>query len=245
MSAKKLRNTSISIIIPAFNEEDNIRKAVRESLSVLAWVSQKYEVLVVNDGSTDRTGKILDELQARNPHMRVIHHPRNLGTGHALRTLYRNARGNLIFLIPADLQVRADQLPKFIQSLRSFDVVFGRRAKRADSWLRKFLAWAYNTALRVLFKTDIQDMDTAKLYQRKVLRSFPIESTSGFIEAEILIKAKKQGFKIGEIHIQHHPRLAGTQTGIKLKVILRALKELIRFYFKLRFYQPPKKSRVD
>lgn len=241
MSAKKLKSFFVSIIIPAYNEEANIGKAVKESLKMLSRLSQKYEVLVVDDGSTDKTGEILDEFQTLNPHLRVIHHPRNLGTGHALHTLYLNARGELIFLLPADLQVRANQLPKFIRSLKDFDIVFGRRTKRADSWMRRFLARAYNLALRILFKTDIQDMDTAKLYRRKVLKSFPIESTSGFIEAEILIKAKKRGFQVVEIPIKHHPRLAGKQTGIKLKVILRALKELIRFYFKLRSYPPPKK----
>jgi glycosyltransferase involved in cell wall biosynthesis len=221
---------SISIVIPAYNEQGNIEEVVSQALSVLNAVAKDYEVLVVNDGSTDDTGKILDRLAQNTAQLRVIHHLKNKGVGEALKTLYANARGDYIFTLPGDGQVKAQELPKFLPFTDRLDIIVGNRQNRVDPLYRLINARLYNLALRLLFGLRVHDVDSVKLYKGEIFDNIQIESSGALGEAEILVKAKDKGYRIGEIDIEHYPRTAGKQTGAKLSVIVRAMWELLVFW---------------
>ncbi len=222
----------MSIVIPAYNEEKNIERVVSGAVKTLNALYHNYEVLIVDDCSKDKTGEIIENLSRQDPHIRYIHHPLNLGTGMALKTCYTNAQGDLIVFIPGDGQVPADQIHKLLPHITAADIVVGHRIKRADPIYRKINASLYSMLIRLLFGLKIKDIDSVKLFRRTVFEKISIDSTSSFIEAEILIKAHRNNLRIVEFPINHYPRIGGRQTGASLKVIINALWEVVKFRIK-------------
>lgn len=219
----------ISVVIPAYNEEQNIEKVARNAASVISALAKEYEVLIVNDGSTDNTGEIIRRLSKEDKHIRTIHHERNYGAGAALKTCYTSAKGDLIFFIPADGQVPVGEIHKLYPYIEQADVIVGNRKERADPIYRRINARLYSTLIWLLFGLNVRDVDGVKLFKKKVFENVLIESNSAFVEAEILIKAQKSNFKILEIPVNHYPRIGGRQTGANLKVIINALWEVVKF----------------
>ncbi|MEW5945096.1 MAG: glycosyltransferase family 2 protein [bacterium] len=203
----------VSFVMPAFNEEGNVRAAVRRAAEALEKFAADYEIVFVDDGSSDATGAILDSLAAETPALRVIHHGVNKGYGAALRSGFLAARFPLVFYTDADNQFDPMEIGKFLPHAADFHVVAGRRVRRADPLIRLVCSKTFNLAVGLLFRVGVGDVNCAfKLFRREVFDALAIESDDFFVDAEILAKARALGFSIKEIPVSHFPRTSGAPT---------------------------------
>lgn len=224
---------SLSIFFPTYNEEENIQETVERTVRVVEESPSigDWEIIVVNDGSTDRTARIVERLTERHPRVRLISHPKNRGYGAALVTGMRAARMDYIFFTDADLQFDIYELGNLLMHIPEHDAVIGYRAPRRDPFMRLVNAWGWNLLNRALFGLYITDIDCAfKLFKREVLQELPLRSRGAMISAETLIRLSRAGASIKEIPVTHLPRRAGSPTGAKLSVIFRAFREMVTLY---------------
>ena len=231
INMKKTTYTQISIFFPAYNEEANAKETVLKTKEVLEPLFSDFEIIVVDDGSSDRTGEIADELTKKDRRIKVIHHPQNLGYGAALISGFRGASKDLIFFTDCDLQFDVSEIKKLLSYIPEYDVVIGYRSPRRDPFMRLVNAWGWKWLNRILFGLKVRDIDCAfKLFKKEAIKSIQIKSRGAMISAEILIRLFQKGYKIKEVPVTHLPRKAGSPTGAKPKVILRAFYELIKIY---------------
>jgi glycosyltransferase involved in cell wall biosynthesis len=227
--------SSLSAFFPAHNEEENVEQMCNALRIVLPNVAGDFEIIIVNDGSSDKTGKIADRLAAEDEKIRVVHHERNLGYGAAIRSGIKACKKEYLFFTDGDNQFDVSQLSLFVSLILNYDGVIGFRLNRQDNLARKANAWAWNRLVQWMFGLKVRDIDCAfKLFHRKVFEQVQLESSGAMISTEMLVKIKKSRYRLHEIGVLHSPRLAGKQTGANLQVILRAFKELYRFYLKMR-----------
>lgn len=226
---------SLSVIFPAYNEQLNIRKTVEQARSVLPNIAHDWEIIVVNDGSNDATTQICDELAADDPRVVPIHHPHNKGYGAALKSGIMAARGGLVFFSDADGQFDLDELRQLIRWANDYDIVAGYRGKRQDPLPRLVNAWGWNMLVRGLLGVWVRDIDCAfKLFRREVFEKVQIRAVGAMVNTEILAQAIRFGMRIQEVRVTHYPRLHGQPTGAKLRVIMKAFRELFHLWWKLR-----------
>ena len=219
-------------MLPAHNEEENVAKAVRDTIAALAPLTSDYEIIVVDDGSRDRTAEIVQGLQTEFPQLRLVRHPVNRGYGGALRSGFAAATKELIFLTPADNQFDPQEISRLLPLIENADIVNPYRAHRQDPWRRKLNALGWNTLSRVLFGYVARDIDCGfKLLRREVLQHVTLTSNGAMLDTELLVGAKARGFRIVETPVTHLPRTAGAQTGAKLRVVLKAFRDLFIFMF--------------
>ena len=226
---------SLSVVIPAYNEAPNVAQAVRNVSHVLQEMKSEHEIIVVNDGSQDRTGDIVRELQASTPNLKLVEHFPNRGYGGALKAGFAAATRDLIAFAPADNQFDFGEIRRLLDRLTP-DVVLvsGRRVDRKDSLIRKFNGFGWNTAVRLLFGYLIKDIDCGfKVFRRDILGRIHVESDGAMIDTEMLAELRARGYKLAEVPVTHLPRLAGSPTGANLKVVLRAFRDLFRFRLRL------------
>lgn len=226
----------LSVVLPAFNEEANIERVVRACVDYLERSGLDYELIVVNDGSRDRTGEILERLQQEIPRLRPQHHPQNRGYGAALRTGFQAARKRFVFYMDGDGQFDIRELDVILPlATDEQHIVTGYRIKRNDPFIRRLNARLFGGWLvRVLLNVRVKDLNCAfKLIPKKVLDAITLESTGALINAELYGRAVRKGFGIKEVGVHHYPRVAGTQTGAHPKVILRAFYDLFRLRQKI------------
>ncbi len=228
----------LSIVIPAYNEAAAIENTVNTCAEMADQVASSWEVIVVDDGSTDDTARCLQHLQQELPALVVKTHPQNRGIGHALHTLYQASRGHRVILLPADRQVRAEVVPALMQAGAHDAIVVGYRSQRCDAWLRRAAAWLYHVALRVVYGLRVRDVDCVKCYPGPWLRGFTPRTTSAFVEAEILIRAVRDGLTVEEVPVPHYPRETGVSTGGDFKVIWRAIREFWWFWWQEQRHTP-------
>ncbi|MGH2767428.1 MAG: glycosyltransferase family 2 protein [Actinomycetota bacterium] len=215
---------SVSIVIPAYNEEDNLAVVLEACLEALKGLAS-YEVIVVDDASTDRTVGIAEEYAARYPSVKLIRMASDVGPHLCVLTGFREAKGDLLFFLPADRQVMPDQLPGCLDAMAEADYVCTRRVPRKDPVHRRAMAWLYNGMLRVVFRLPIHDVDSCVLLRRSVVEQVGRELVSGstFILAELLIRARAAGFRVTEVPIEHHPRVAGRPSAITPREVARTV----------------------
>ncbi len=231
--AKVIR--SISVILPAFNEQFNVRKTVETARRVLRPLAEKWEIIVVNDGSVDATRAICDVLARQFSDVRAIHHMENLGYGAALKSGISAARNELIFFTDTDGQFDFQELTQLLEWIDRYEIVIGYRGKRSDPFYRLVNAWGWNMLVRLLLGVRVRDIDCAfKIFRREVFQRVQIRSVGAMVNTEILAQALRIGMKIHEIPVTHHPRNHGAPTGAKLRVIAKAFRELCRLWSKLR-----------
>jgi len=222
---------SISVFFPCHNEQDNVESMTHRTLEVLTKISDDYEVIIVNDGSKDDTGKIADQMARQNHHIKVIHHPVNRGYGGALQSGFRAAGKEWVFYTDGDCQFDIAELPSILDLTDKYDIVSCYRVNRQDNLIRRLNAWAWGLLVRSLFKLKVKDIDCAfKLYRREIFDHIEMHSEGALIDTEILARAQRAGYSITQRGVHHYPRTAGKQSGANIKVVLRAFKEL----FKLR-----------
>jgi glycosyltransferase involved in cell wall biosynthesis len=220
---------SITVFFPCYNEQGNVRRVTQQAVDVLDKLGVDYEVIIVDDGSADETGRIADELAAGNSRVRVVHHPHNLGYGAALQSGFRAATKTLVFHTDGDGQFDLAELPPLLALIGEYDIVCGYRMNRQDNALRRFNGWAWTRLVRLLFSLNVRDVDCAfKLYRRDIFDHIRMESSGALISTEILARAARKGYRIVERGVHHYPRTAGRQTGASPRVILRAFRELLK-----------------
>jgi glycosyltransferase involved in cell wall biosynthesis len=240
MSTNERVEGRISLVLPAHNEEPNIRTVVNEAKEVLPSAFTDYEVIVVNDGSKDRTLEIAEAMAGEDSHVRVVNHPVNRGYGAALTSGFNAATGDYIMFMDSDRQFDINDIHNLTPFVEEYDIVAGYRIKRNDPAHRLLNAWIFGMAVRVMFAINIKDIDCAfKVFHADVLRGINLESPGALINTEILAKAKVQGRTITQVGVNHYPRLEGEQSGASLKVVVRAFREIIRLWWRMRSYVPP------
>jgi cellulose synthase/poly-beta-1,6-N-acetylglucosamine synthase-like glycosyltransferase len=225
----------LSIIIPAYNDAGSIESVVREAAHVASQAAPSHEILVVNDGSRDSTGEILDKLARELPRLRVVHHPANRGFGYTMRELYEGAAGKLVFSVPGDGQIRAGQLERMLPAAEYADLVVGWREIRNDARRRKRQSYVYNLLIRALYRVTIGDVNSCKLIHRRVLDAVtPLQTESPFIDAELCIRAIRRGMIIRGVIIEHMPRQYGAGSGGKWGIIWATIKDMLLMWPALR-----------
>jgi glycosyltransferase involved in cell wall biosynthesis len=230
-----MSNRSLTIFFPCFNEEENVRRTTEAALEAAPLVTDDYEVIIINDGSRDRTGEIADQLADEFPQVRAVHHERNKGYGAALQSGYRSATKDAVFYTDGDLQFDIKEITKLWPLLDDYDVVTGYRIKRMDPLIRKINSFGWTMLTKILFGLPVRDVNCAfKLFRREVIAEMELESEGALIDAEVFAKAKKAGYRITEVGVHHYPRKYGSQTGANPIVILQAFWELGKLWWKLR-----------
>lgn len=221
---------SLSFVIPAHNEEANIRNLIFESVKVLPEFACDFEIIIVDDYSTDNTYKIVNSIKAEIENMKVIRHKKNLGSGAAILSGLSSSKYNYIFYTDADGQFDISDLKRLIPYVNDFDIILGYRLKRRDNFIRKVSGKLWNSIINIIFGIKIKDVNCAfKLFNRKVISSISVKSQGAFANTEILTRAKKRGFRWAEIGIPHYPRKYDKQSGGRPKVIFRGFYELLKF----------------
>ena len=222
--------SSLSIVLPAYNEEANAASAVEQVSTVAQQLGIEYEIILVNDGSADRTGEIGRELMERVPHFRLVEHYPNRGYGGSLKAGFAAATKDLIAFVPADNQFDFGEIHLLLDALDGADIVSGYRAKREDHFVRRLNALGWNTLVRVLFGYLCHDIDCGfKLFRREILDHVHLASDGAMIDTELLAGARARGFRIAEVPVTHLPRVGGEATGANFKVIAKAFRDLARF----------------
>jgi len=223
---------SISVFFPCYNEQDNIGRVVQQTLVVLERLSADFEVIIVDDGSADSTGRIIDEIAEKNSRVKVVHHLTNLGYGAALVSGFKASTKKLVFYTDGDGQFDINEMPSLLPLMKQYDIVSCFRLNRQDSLIRKINGWCWTKLVCLLFGMKIRDIDCAfKLYKREIFDNINLSSAGALIDTEILARAIRKGYTVTQKGVHHYPRTAGAQTGASLRVILRAFKELIRLRF--------------
>jgi dolichol-phosphate mannosyltransferase len=236
---------SLSLILPAYNEEANIAQAVGRARAVLAGLVPIYEIIVVDDGSRDQTGLIAQDLvREYYPHVRLLTHVQNRGYGAALGTGFSQARHELIFFTDSDNQFDVAELKYFLPLMAHYDIMTGFRVYRYDPVLRCIISWCWNRLVGVLFRLRVRDVDCAfKLFRREALDKITVECTNFFVCTELLAKARKWNFRIGEKGVRHYPRMAG-ETTVRPSDIPRTLREVLRMWQRIYFPSRPQMRRM-
>lgn len=209
----------LSIVIPSYNEEENLDAVVQESLNVLQGLTNRFEIIVVDDCSTDGSWQKLQALAQTIPELRPIRNEKNLGCHPSSLVGYQAAQGDFRYFIPADRQIPAAEITKFVAKAKEgCDVVYSWRQKRADPPHRLWISGCYNLLLRLFFGIRVHDVDSSELLTRKAVENIlpKVRSDSAFITVEMLMEASRQGLGIGEVIIDHRPRVAGVARGINL-----------------------------
>jgi putative flippase GtrA len=221
---------SLSVVLPAHNEEQIITSTVTAVLAELNGWNMDFEIIVVDDGSTDRTGHLVAALAQTHHQVRLVTHEVNRGYGAALVSGFATATKDLTFFMDSDGQFRISDLHAFFPFIEEYDAVLGYRLKRQDSLVRKCNAWGWKQVIRLVLGVRVRDIDCAfKLFHTRLLRDHPLETGSALINAELLYKLARAGCVWKEVGVHHLPRQGGRATGANPKVILRAFRDLFTY----------------
>lgn len=228
-------NGGISVFLPAYNEEANIERAVRSSVEVLESISDDYEVLVVNDASTDRTREIVEAMAAENNRIRIFNHEKNTRLGGAIRTGFTQTSKNIVFYCDADNPVNMWDVKRALPLMAKYDLIAGYRLQREERFHRLIYSAAYNSLVKLVFGIDSYDINFSfKLVKRELLDKIELHSNGGFIDVEFIVEASKRGFKICRVGVQYFPRTAGVSTMATFSTILKILAEMWAYYRRIR-----------
>jgi glycosyltransferase involved in cell wall biosynthesis len=228
--------SSLSIVLPAYNEEAVISDTIMGVLAYGRKLRIPFEIVVVNDGSRDRTAAIVGDLQRAHAELRLVSHTQNKGYGEALRSGFDAASMDWLFLMDADGQFDISQLDEFMPHAREHDMVIGYREHRADAAHRVLYGWGFTLMMNALFKMRYTDIDCAfKLFRRAAWKAVqPIVSTDHKIfTVEWLWGAKRARLNVKQLPVRHYPRTKGIQTGARIDVICQMLRSLLRLRLQL------------
>ena len=245
------RLRSLSAVLPAFNEEGNIRHVLTGVLRALSRVTDDLEVVVVDDGSTDRTVAVLEAIARNEPSVVIVRHARNRGYGAALRSGFQRATREFVFYTDADGQFDPSEISKLIALVSEAQVISGYRERRQDPVHRRVNGWLYSALIRRVLGLPVRDVNCAfKLYRVRDLRALDLRSNGAFIDAEILSKLHRSGRVIRQVGVRHYPRGRGRPSGDDIRVVARTVWESARQWPELRHplagpgESPPASSHV-
>ena len=228
-------DTGISIFFPAFNDERTIGALVTQALNLLPTVTDNYEVLVVNDGSTDLTQEVLENLARGSKHVKIVRHERNLGYGAALRTGFRHASKELIFYTDGDGQYDVRELPTLLAVMtKDLEVVNGYKITRSDALYRKIAGRVYSILARVLFHLPIRDVDCDfRLIRRSAMHSLDLTCSGGAICVELIYKLSRSGCRFSETPVHHYPRAHGRSQFFTPRRIVSTTRDFCALWLRL------------
>lgn len=226
---------NLSVFFPAYNEESNIKTTVLNAIKYLQAQNINFEIIVVDDGSKDKTVEVVQTLSQRYKQIKLIQHKSNRGYGGALKTGMSQSKYEWICYTDSDGQFDFSQLNLFLPYVDRYDLIIGYRKKRQDNVKRRFFAKLLRIGDFILFGVWYKDIDCGfKLFKKEVVaKVWPLVTESAITETEFIVRAKKANFKIKEIGVDHLPRLEGIQTGGQFKIILRAVKEALSLFWKI------------
>jgi glycosyltransferase involved in cell wall biosynthesis len=221
---------SISAVLPAFDEAPNLSQVTARTIEALEDTVPDFEIIIVDDGSKDATGRLADGLATRDARVRVVHHARRRGYGAALRAGISEAGKQFIWCLDADGQYNPADLSRLAQFDDAYDLVAGYRARRADSILRRLLSRAYRLLIRISAGAKARDPNCGfKLYRASTLKGLPLSAMGRFVQVEILVRLRERGSSITEVSVQHTARHAGRQMGARLGTIVQMARESAAF----------------
>lgn len=231
---KKL--SELSIFFPFWNEEKNIERVVSNALAIAPTIAHKWEIIIVDDGSSDSTLKKAQQLAAKEKNIQIVTHTPNRGYGAALKDGLTNALYEYIVFTDGDGQFDFSEVTKFIEKIDSFDLVIGYRKNRRDNKLRHVLMYLLKIWDFIFFHFYFKDIDCGfKMFRKSALEKImPLRSEGAMITTEILAKAKRKGLTIGEVEVIHYPRKFGNQSGGNVFVISRAILESFVLWLDIR-----------
>lgn len=226
---------ALSVFFPAYNEEANIETTVNAARQVLEKIAQRWEIIIINDGSKDRTGEIAEKLNRKDRRIKVITHSPNRGYGASLKSGFYNSRYDWIAFTDADGQFDFTEISKFLAHKDSADLVLGYRIKREDPTIRVISAFIWRMIPRVLWGLNVRDYSCGfKLIKKEVFEAVqPLVGEEKVTQIEMLVKAKRGGFKFAEVGVRHYPRRFGKQTGADFKVVAKSFIDLFKLWKKL------------
>ena len=218
---------SLSLCMPAYNEEANIVSCLDAACTILPEFVRDFEVIIVDDGSRDATAQVVADYARRDARVRLVKHAKNTGYGGAVTSALRAAVCDLVMFTDSDGQFSFLDLPQLLTNLGDNDLVIGYRHHRADKRMRLINAWGWNRLVRLTLGVKVRDLDCAfKLFRREVVERLQLTSTGACINAEMLVQCVRAGLQFREVPVTHYPRYHGAPTGANLKVIARAFREL-------------------
>ena len=240
--AARPRLSSLSLVLPVHNEAENIGWLLPHAADVLPGIASRFDLVIVDDGSTDGSGELATTLAGKlGISLRVLRHEQKSGYGITVGDGLRAARGDFVAFTDADGQFEIADLARLVPLLDRADLAAGWREKRRDARAREVVSWVFNTLVTVLYRLPYRDVDCAlKLMRREVLDSLTLEARSALINAELYYKARYAGWRIAQVAVPHHPRVAGRRSGARPRAIARAIKELLLFRLRIRRSLPPR-----
>jgi glycosyltransferase involved in cell wall biosynthesis len=234
---------SISLMFPVYNDENTVRIVAEKGLKLLSEIGAPYEIVIVDDGSPDRSGAIADELAREHNAVKVVHHPVNRGYGAAVRSGLAVCTGDVILMTDGDDQYDVFDFKKLLRHVDRYDLIITFRYKKVYSSMRIFISWVYNTLLRLIFRSPFRDISTGlRLVHRRVIEDLYLESNSPFIGAEMAIKAMLKGYSVGEAGIQTFPRGFGEGGSTSTQNIIGTIRDMIAIHrriFSVEYDRPP------
>jgi glycosyltransferase involved in cell wall biosynthesis len=234
---------ALSIVLPAYNEEGNIERVVRDAAAAAAELAPPWEIVVVDDGSRDRTGEILARLAAEmDGALRVVRHPVNEGYGAALRDGFRATTGDLVFYTDSDNQFDLRELAGILPLMKDNDAVLGYRVGRQDPWVRRAVSGGFNRLSSTALGMSVRDLNCSfKLFRGDMVRALPIDSTDFFVDTEIVARLHRAGWRYVQRGVRHYPRTAGRST-VRPSDVPRTLVSLARMWHRLRGERPVRRG---
>ena len=224
---------SISIIFPLYNDKNTVELMITKSLSVLKKLKKKYEIIIVDDGCPQNSGKLAAKIAKKFANIKIFFHKKNLGYGAAIRTGLKKCKNDWIFITDGDNEFDVNDLLKLVKSAKYNDLVITYRHKKIYNTKRIVISWIYNAIVRLLFRTKFRDVSSAsRLVSKKLVKSIKLKSTSAFLGSELVIKSVWAGYKVGEIGIDQYPQTFRNES-ISLKNILLTIKDMILLFIRI------------
>ena len=236
MKRKKKYSKSISLMFPLYKDKRTVKRMIKKCLKILKKTGKKFEIVIVDDGCPENSGKIAEAIAKNNSKIKVFFHKKNLGYGAAIKTGLKKCRYECIYVVDGDCEfgVADNDLPRAIKVFSKNDLVITYRYKKRYKTTRIIISWVYNVILRILFKTKFKDISSgARLISKKLAKKITLTSNSPFIGAELSIKSKYAGYQVGEIGIHSYPRTFGTGSSVSMKNIILTIRDMILLFIKL------------
>jgi glycosyltransferase involved in cell wall biosynthesis len=233
---KSFKLSSVSFFCPAYNDAGNLPDLIPTVEEFLRKNSEKFEIVIIDDGAKDGTGRVADEMASKYQNVRVIHHGKNKGYNATLKEGFESGKYDYVMYTDGDNQYDVREFEPYLYLLQTNDVLAGYAIKKAVSTFRKFQSWVHNTLINILFLAHFRDINCAmKIFKKPVLDKIKINCNpfGAFIDAELILKARKLGFKIAQFPVTHFERKSGIASGSKPKVILNTIKDMVKLRLNL------------